>query len=200
MSVDSDGTTLHTLPLGSTSALVSLLLSITFKPQILLGISAFTGSITGGIGGYLSLPTLTVNVTQLDNVDQDCKAVPGFSANSPLDNIFGNFTSIVPSIDLNFGALAKFKVEIPGYETNLSTQIPLASTSYPLPTACLNYDPAKQTYGTPTATAAASATSGSGSASDKSNGESRCPSNSAGLRRLAAVVAVLVSAGFCGWA
>ncbi|KAL1962159.1 hypothetical protein VTN77DRAFT_505 [Rasamsonia byssochlamydoides] len=195
-------TTIHTLPLESTSALVSLLLSVTFKPQILLGIRTVTGSITGGIGGYLSLPTLTVNVTQLANVDQNCKALSNSSAegaaSSALDNLLGNYTSIVPSVDLEVGALANFELELEGFHETAATQVGFASTSYALATACVDYDPAKQTYGTP---AAASATAtGSGSASHHNSGESRCSSDSAGLRRLAAVAAVLVSAGFCGWA
>jgi hypothetical protein len=183
---------------------VSLLLSVTFKPKILLAISTFTGSITGGVGGFLSLPTLTVNITELANVDQNCQAVPGSSAKgavgSALDNILGNFTSIVPSVDLSVGALAEFELDVADYHETAATQVVLASTSYPLATACLNYDPKKQTYGTPTTPAASSTATGVGSATRKNSGETLCPSGTANLRRLAAVVAVLVSAGFCGWA
>lgn len=178
---------------------------VAFKPQILLGIRTFTGSITGGIGCDLLLPALGVNITQLANVDQHCQALPSSgaegAAKSALGNIMGNFTNIVPSVDLGIWGLADFELDLEGFHESATTEIPLASTSYNLPTACLDYNPAKQTYGTPAAASAtATGSASASSASHHNSGESQCASDSASLRWWAAIFAGLVSAGFCGWA
>jgi hypothetical protein len=186
---------------------------VTFKPQVLLGVSTFVGSVTGGIGGFLSLPTLAVNITELGDVDKDCNPLPnatsGDSLNGLLSNIRGNFTNIVPDIELNVGAIAKFDAAIGPFTESAATQVVIASTAFSLPTLCLEYDAAKQTYGTPTvspsptasgSSASASAT-GTGSVSDhKSTGAILQHDDNAWLMQAAGLAAALVSVGFLGWA
>lgn len=183
---------------------------MTFKPQVLLGVSTFVGSATGGIGGFLSLPTLAVNITELGDVDKDCNPLPsatsGDSLNGLLSNIRGNFTNIVPDIELNVGAIAKLDAAIGPFTESAATQVVIASTAFSLPTLCLEYDAAKQTYGTPTASPSATA---SGSASATGTGSVSGHKNTGGilqhddnawLMQVAGLAAALVSVGFLGWA
>ncbi|KAL2009720.1 hypothetical protein VTN00DRAFT_5527 [Thermoascus crustaceus] len=161
-------TKLNTLPLKSTSALVSLITSVTFKPQILLGVKTAAGAVSGGIGGILELPTLSVNITQLSGVDEKCEK-PSNAAeeglDSVLDNVFGNLTNIVPTIDLVVGALADFGVDVANFQEGVATQTVLHSTNYALPTACLAFDRDSQSYGTPVkATTTTASRTGTGAA------------------------------------
>lgn len=89
----------------------------------------------------MELPNLTVNITQLSGVDGKCEQ----SANATTGlgpapgHIFGNLTNIVPAINLNVGALADIEVDVGTFHKATSTQVVFASTSYPLPTACLSF-------------------------------------------------------------
>lgn len=198
------------IPLLATAPLVSLIMSVTFKPQVLLGISTFVGSATGGIGGFLSLPTLSVTITELGDVDTDCNPLPnatsGNSLSGLLSNVRGNFTNIVPDVELNVGAIAKFEAAVAEFTESAATQVVITSTVFALPTLCLEYDAAKQTYGTPTVTASATksgsaSATGTGSASgSKGTGGILRHDDSAWLRQVAGLVATMVSVGFLGWA
>ncbi|RLL95628.1 hypothetical protein CFD26_102941 [Aspergillus turcosus] len=153
-------TTVHALPFQAKAALVSLVASIGFKPQVLLGINTAVGSVQGGIGAFFELPNVSVNVTQLSNVNEKCETVSNGDGKlrSVLDNVFGNFTNIVPTVDINLGALARFEVDVPGVFTEAAAvQTVLASTSYPLPTACLQFDSERGSYSSPTPTPVSSA-------------------------------------------
>jgi len=148
------------LPFQAKAALVSLAASIGFKPQVLLGINTAVGSVQGGIGAFLELPNVSVNVTQLSNVNEKCETVSNGDGKltSVLDNVLGNFTNIVPTVDINLGAQARFEVDVPGAFTEAAAvQTVLASTSYPLPTACLQFDSESGEYSSPTPTPASSA-------------------------------------------
>lgn len=148
------------MPFQAKAALVSLVASIGFKPQVLLGINTAVGSVQGGIGAFLELPNVSVNVTQLSNVNEKCETVSNGDGKltSVLDNVLGNFTNIVPTVDINLGALARFEVDVPGAFTEAAAvQTVLASTSYPLPTACLQFDSESGEYSSPTPTPASSA-------------------------------------------
>jgi hypothetical protein len=143
------------LPFQAKAALVSLIASIGFKPQVLLGINTAVGSVQGGVGAFLELPKVSVNVTQLSNVNEKCEAVSSGDGKltSMLDNVFGDFTNIVPTVDINLGALANFEVDVPRVFTETAAvQTVLASTSYPLPTACLQFDSESGEYSSPTPT------------------------------------------------
>jgi hypothetical protein len=148
------------LPFQAKAALVSLIASIGFKPQILLGINTAVGSVQGGVGAFLELPKVSLNVTQLGNVNEKCEAVSNGDGKltSVLDHVFGNFTNLVPTVDINLGALANFEVDVPRVFTEAAAvQTVLASTSYPLPTACLHFDPESGEYSSPTPTPVSSA-------------------------------------------
>ncbi|KAF4253650.1 hypothetical protein CNMCM8714_006029 [Aspergillus fumigatus] len=150
-----DKTTVHALPFQAKAALVSLIASIGFKPRVLLGINTAVGSVQGGVGAFLELPKVSVNVTQLRNVNEKCESVSNGEGKltSMLDNIVGDFTNIVPTVDINLGALANFEVDVPRVFTETAAvQTVLASTSYPLPTACLQFDSESGEYSSPTPT------------------------------------------------
>ncbi|KAN0083689.1 hypothetical protein V8E54_002777 [Elaphomyces granulatus] len=168
-----DKTTFQTLPLNSSTAFTSLLWSLTFRPQLLLGIVGAVGPVTGGIGGFLDLPQLSVNITQLNNVDQKCEK----ATSSP--GIMGNFINIVPTVDLEVGVLAELEAE--AYQ--VSTQAVLASTQYALPTACVDFDAKAGTY------SAANSTSSAGKTD-----------NGPYLRGSYVVLITIISMGLaCGW-
>jgi hypothetical protein len=131
--------------LNSSAALTSLVWSLAFRPKILLGAQTARGTTTGGIGGFLSLPRLSVNITRLSNVDQKCEKttnLPGI--------LMGNFTNIMPTIDLEAGVLGQLDIEALDLSYKRSTQIVLTSTQYTLPTTCVDFQAG--TYGTPTRT------------------------------------------------
>ncbi|RHZ60790.1 uncharacterized protein CDV56_102322 [Aspergillus thermomutatus] len=155
-----DKTTIHALPFQAKAALVSLVASIGFKPQVLLGINTAVGSVQGGIGAFLELPNVSLNVTQLSNVNEQCEAVSNGDGKltSALNNVLGNFTNIVPTVDINLGALANFEVDVPRVFTEAAAvQTVLVSTSYALPTACLEFDSESGKYSSPTPTPVSSA-------------------------------------------
>ncbi|KAL2002795.1 hypothetical protein VTN02DRAFT_5897 [Thermoascus thermophilus] len=210
-------TKLNTLPLKSTSALVSLIMSVTFKPQILLGIKTAAGAVTGGIGGFLELPTLSVNITQLSGVDEKCEKPSNAieeGLDSVLENIFGDLTNIVPTVDLVVGALADFEVDIANFQKGVVTQTVLHSTSYALPTACLAFDRDSQAYITPvkatttttpsetkTATKTGTKTGAAAAAASapRKEGVATRMEDAARLRWTCAILGLLVSIGLCGW-
>jgi hypothetical protein len=129
--------------------------------------------VTGGIGGFLDLPQLSVNITQLNNVDQKCEK----ATSSP--GIMGNFINIVPTVDLEVGVLAELEAE--AYQ--VSTQAVLASTQYALPTACVDFDAKAGTY------SAANSTSSAGKTD-----------NGPYLRGSYVVLITIISMGLaCGW-
>lgn len=137
-----------------------MLFSLSFAPEILLGVRSPIGSASGGIGAFFNLPQATVNITQLDNVDENCKPIPETSGDkkkhardspeSALDDIVGNFTRVVPRVELNMGPVAELEVGTGDFETQLATQVTVAETEFPLQTACLAYDKENKTYAAPT--------------------------------------------------
>ncbi|KAH8701640.1 hypothetical protein BGW36DRAFT_355793 [Talaromyces proteolyticus] len=192
-------TTVKPIPLQASTPLTSLVMSVSFQPQLLLGVTSLAGSVTGGIGGFLSLPTLSVNITELKNVDTNCNSVS--DANST--NSAG-FTNIVPSIDLNVGAIAKLQASIEDFNKQVTAQLVIAQTAFALPTKCMAYDSAAQTYGIATIKATATA-SGTSTGNGKAGGQSGMGGiirerDSLWLRRVAGLAAILVTAGFLGWA
>lgn len=126
---------------------------MTFTPQILLGISTAKGLVSGGIGAYLELPKLALNITQLSDVDEKCEPSSG-DTDSSLSDLFGNLTNFIPSVDVNMGVLADFGVDM-GKSGPQSTavQTVVASTGYSLPTQCLQFDSEGKTFAVPTPTA-----------------------------------------------
>ncbi|KAB8261230.1 hypothetical protein BDV32DRAFT_121925 [Aspergillus pseudonomiae] len=202
-----DKTKVHALEFESTSALASLIFSVTFTPQILLGVSTAKGLVSGGVGAFVNLPKVSVNATQLSHVSEKCepvngKANEGGSLTSVLDDVYDSLTHIAPSVDINMGVLANMEVDIADFSERVGVEAVLASTSYPLPTACLKYDAKSHTYGTPSRTPSATATSGSvkgaddrSSDSDKQSGAARLVEN-LGLLPLSILAASLIAVGY----
>ncbi|KAF7588728.1 hypothetical protein BBP40_005289 [Aspergillus hancockii] len=170
-------TEFHALPFESTSALASLIFSITFTPQILLGIRTAKGMVSGGIGAFVNLPKVSINATQLSHVNEKCEPVADERNNegtltSSLDNTFDGLTHIYPSVDVNMGVLANLQVDVAHFSERAAVQAVLASTSYPLPTACLKFDSDRHTYGVPSKTPSATATSGSNKGANSASSDS----------------------------
>ncbi|KAB8253279.1 hypothetical protein BDV35DRAFT_375240 [Aspergillus flavus] len=205
-----DKTKVHALEFESTSAPASLIFSVTFTPQILLGISTAKGLVSGGVGAFVNLPKVSVNATQLSHVSEKCEPVAdkgneGSSLISVLDDVFDSLTHIAPSVDIDMGVLANMEVDVADFSERVGVQAVLASTSYPLPTACLKYDAKSHTYGTPSRTPSATATSGStkgaadsSSDSDKQSGAARLL-ESLGILPLSILAASVISVGCCGY-
>lgn len=183
------------MPFQAKAALVSLIASIGFKPRVLLGIDTAVGSVQGGVGAFLELPKVSVNVTQLRNVNEKCESVSNGEGKltSMLDNIVGDFTNIVPTVDINLGALANFEVDVPRVFTETAAvQTVLASTSYPLPTACLQFDSESGEYSSPTPTPTpTSVSSAVGKAATAEAKKSRA--GSVGINRRFVFLSVIVS-------
>ncbi|KAL1953499.1 hypothetical protein VTO42DRAFT_2752 [Malbranchea cinnamomea] len=149
-------TTFHALPFQSSEGITSLVFTLSFSPEILLGVRSSIGKVNGGVGAFFNLPSVTVNVTQLDGVDHNCEPVAetedesedseGDDLESVIDNLIGDFTHIVPSIELNLGPLAQLEVGIGDWDTSLATELTVVSTVFTLPTACLAFDPENGEY------------------------------------------------------
>lgn len=130
--------------------------TISFSPEILLGVRSPIGDSFGGIGAFFNIPHITVNATQLDEVDEDCNFLPESEKNeesddseSTFDKLIGNYTNINPSIELSMGPLAQLEINVGSFEKSLATQVTIASTVFPLPTACLAFDDEDSTFKRP---------------------------------------------------
>jgi hypothetical protein len=119
----------------------------------------------------------------------------------------GNFTNIMPAIDLKIGALAEFEAELEADFLapelshlddlfHVSTEVVLASTQYPLSTACLDFHAG--TYGTliRTATAITTITAVHAVSSNIVKGQAGKRDNGLYSRGL---YIVLVTMGLYGW-
>lgn len=149
---NSDRSTANAFPFRASDPVTSLIFSLSLSPQILLGISTPVGTATGGVGAFLDLPLVWVNVSQVSDVDEKCNA-PSNPAEDGIDTaiskVLGNLTNIVPSVDLNVGAVAEFDVQVGDFHSKGATSVTIASTAFTLPTACLSFDHAHKTYGAP---------------------------------------------------
>ncbi|PGH28261.1 hypothetical protein AJ80_00152 [Polytolypa hystricis UAMH7299] len=146
-----DKATLQALPFQASTPVTSLVFQVSFTPQILLGVSTATGSTVGGIGAFFNLPSLSVNMTQLDNVNYTCDPLPEKSEDEKkkaddddnkgitLNDFVGNFTNIVPSVEFNVGAFAELEVGLANFQM-LATEVTVASTVFNLPTACVSFN------------------------------------------------------------
>lgn len=190
----------QTLPLNSSAAFTSLAWSLAFRPKILLGAQTALGTTTGGIGGFLSLPRFSANITRLSNVDQKCEKttnLPGI--------LMGNFTNIMSTIDLEAGVLGQLDIEAEALDIRIerSTQVVLTSTQYTLPTACLDFHAG--TYGTPTRTTStrtATATAASIAAAHAAPVKGQAEKRDNGLYSMGLYVALVMmisTMGLYGW-
>ncbi|KAL4877458.1 hypothetical protein BJY04DRAFT_230599 [Aspergillus karnatakaensis] len=193
-----DETTFTPLPFEASTEVTSMELGIAFQPKFLLGIStgvdALNINVDGGIGAFVTLPSLSLNVSHVTDVDENCDAA-GEST-----EIYGNATLLVPSVEVDMGVIASFDVQITNlFNKSAETAPVLASASRTLPTACVNFEPEVQPTTTAGVLAAGDTRSGDGDedSSDDNGNAGSVASRSTGL--LSAMVLSVVAAGFCLW-
>ncbi|KAK2762141.1 hypothetical protein FQN54_001148 [Arachnomyces sp. PD_36] len=146
-----DETTINALPFQSDIEIEkAITFSVSFSPQILLGVSTAAGVAKGGIGAFFDLPKLSVEIAQLDHVDEECNPLPEKeeSADDDLEEILslGNFTSISPSVEFNFGVFAELDLSVGTVGPKIEPQHVLINKVLELPGACLGYDGDTGTY------------------------------------------------------
>ncbi|KAL6238027.1 hypothetical protein BDW75DRAFT_228215 [Aspergillus navahoensis] len=169
---------------------------IAFQPQILLGIN--TGidivnmNIDGGIGAFVSLPNLSLNVSKATGVDENCEAV------AATDSTIGNATRLVPSVELDMGVIASYDVRIGPFNDSRGIAPLLASTAWDLPTACVGFEPEIKAT-SKAGVVVAGDTGGDGGSNDGGGGNSAVSLGGSGITALCALILSTVAAGFCGW-
>lgn len=145
-----------------------------------MGINVFDGDGTAGAGAFLSLPSISATVEQVSNVNSKCEREAGSSNNNNAtsaldgvsDDIFGSLTHLKSEVDLAVGAVGELAVKAGNFKMGDTVSHTFWSTGFPLPTACLSFDAAAKTFGTPTSSTAsttATATPGAGAAGGDSS-------------------------------
>jgi hypothetical protein len=110
------------------------------------------------IGAFLDLPSLAVIISTAPDLDVHCDPIAtNITLDNALDLIPQKFPSLIkvePVVVLNLGVKGDVAVNLPGdnFDKGYTTQTILASTSFPLPTACLSFDAEKKELATPTTT------------------------------------------------
>ncbi|EEQ89743.1 GPI anchored protein [Blastomyces dermatitidis ER-3] len=138
--------------------------NISFRPEVLLGVNSLIGGTTGGVGAFFTIPSINVKVEQLKNVDGKCNPLPTSSALPgdddddddeknripTLEDLIGNFTNIVPTVELNVGVLAELEIGIGAFQKKLEADHTIISKEFALPTACLAFNQEKKSFASPT--------------------------------------------------
>ena len=177
-------------------------LGISFQPQILLGINtgldALNVNIDGGIGAFVSMPSLSLNVSHATGVDENCDPVAADSDSGADSGDVGNATHLVPSVELDVGVIASYDVRFMDFNDTRGVAPVLASTAWDLPTACVGFEPeerAKETGKSGSAEGEREADGDNGGG----NGAVRVGGEGAGIMLLSSIAFVTVAVGFCGW-
>ncbi|KAL4808768.1 hypothetical protein BDV18DRAFT_157706 [Aspergillus unguis] len=140
-----EDTKFETIPFEASTEVTSVALSLAFQPKILLGMNtgldALNVRLDGGIGAFVSLPNLSLNVSKAIGVNEDCESVPS------ADDHVGNATRLVPSIELDMGIIASYDVQIGPFNDSRGVSPVLASTSWDLPAGCIGFQPEKAKAG-----------------------------------------------------
>ncbi|KAI9368980.1 hypothetical protein BJX61DRAFT_549966 [Aspergillus egyptiacus] len=192
-------TKFNALPFEASTEVTSMKLSVAFRPNIVLaigaGIDAIDVNIEGEIGAFVSLPTLSLNVSRVNGVNENCE-----SAAATEDEVVGNATHLLPSVELDVGVKASYDVNITDLFDGHAREVEkvLASTSWDLPTACVLFEPEVR----PSATGALVTVEGGGdgdggedtNGGDGTNGSARLESRS--IASLCGAVLAIVAAGF----
>ncbi|ATZ56384.1 hypothetical protein BCIN_13g02230 [Botrytis cinerea B05.10] len=167
------------LPLTATDSSISLTLSLALHSQILLGVNILSGDGSIAAGAFLDLPALSVTISELTSVDENCNPAQSSSSSVKDLDYFSSLTNIVPQADIAIGLQAGIQLTVPDlhFVENVGTTATLAGTSMLLPTQCMSFDGGKKEFVTPGATGSSSSSSssstGTGTAADskKSNAE-----------------------------
>ncbi|EHK99023.1 hypothetical protein M7I_5176 [Glarea lozoyensis 74030] len=150
-----------TLPIA-TSPSIKLTLSAALRGELNFGIVLGNANIFGGakaeIGAFLDLPALEVAISTAPDLDVNCDPIPTNISFTNVSEIvpqkFPSLIKIEPAVVLNFGVKADVLLDLPGNKLDggYTTESVIASTSFPLPTACLSFDAEKQQLAIPTTT------------------------------------------------
>ena len=159
-----DQTKFTALPFTSSVSSLSLNLSATLQPELLLGISLLNSIGTAGAGIFLNLPQLSVSVSPVSGTNDRCEPITDNAIIQDIASHFGKLIHVVPAGELAGGFVAQAKVGIPGLKKleEQTAWTPLA-TSFAPPTACLAFDKGKSGLVTATAAEVAAAASSSSS-------------------------------------
>lgn len=179
-------------------------LSITFQPQILLGINtggigALNVDIDGGIGAFFSLPNLSLKVSKATGVDEKCEAA------ADTNDAAGNATRLIPSVELDMGVIASYDVRLGPFNDSERVAPVVASNAWDLPIACVGFEPEKATSRAGIASAADAEgdgdnVDGSGDHGNGGNGGNGAISiTGSGVTLLCTLILSTVAAGFCSW-
>ncbi|KAL4799691.1 hypothetical protein BDV19DRAFT_384979 [Aspergillus venezuelensis] len=195
-----EDTTFETIPFEPTTEVLSVSLSVAFRPQILLGISTALDDlirmeIDGGIGAFVSLPNLSLNASQVTGVNEDCEAAGE-------DDVVGNAIRLTPSVELDMGVIASYDVRLGSFNDSREIAPVLASTSYSLPTGCVNFEADVETNDrTGSLASEGRGSSGSGGSDDDGGNGAVSARGGSGLSitLICAVVLSTVAVGFCSW-
>lgn len=144
----SPDTKISAIPFQAEFDSISLTVSTSFTPQLLLGISVFDGLGSAGAGIFFDLPTVKATVSQVAHVDAKCDPIANASTAGDInDDIFGSLTNIVPEVDFDVGLVAQ--AELRGGLITLDdvAKLTAAQTAFMLPTACISFDASAKTYG-----------------------------------------------------
>ncbi|KAF7924960.1 uncharacterized protein EAE98_007048 [Botrytis deweyae] len=165
------------LPLTATDPSISLTLSLALHSEILLGVDILSGKGSIAAGAFLDLPALSVTISELTSVDENCNPAQSSSSSVKDLDYFSSLTNIVPQADIAIGLQAGIQLRIPdlNFVENVGTTATLAGTSMLLPTHCMSFDGGKKEFVTPGATGSSSSSSSSSTgtvgSSKKSNAE-----------------------------
>lgn len=96
---------------------------------------------TIGAGIFFNLPTVAATVSQIAHVNSKCEPVPPNSTSSTVngivEDVFEGLTHIEPSVEFDFGVLAQAEL---ANDVGVEAIYTVFNTSYPLPTACLEFN------------------------------------------------------------
>lgn len=164
----SPDTKISAIPFQAEFDSISLSVSTSFTPELLLGISVFDDHGSAGAGVFFDLPTVKATVSQVAHVDSKCDPVANASTGGDIsDDIFGSLTNIVPEVDFDVGLVAQAEVHAFAYTLNNVAKWTAVQTAFTLPTACISFDARAKTFGS--AAVSATATGGAGGGQIKKN-------------------------------
>ncbi|KAF7950197.1 hypothetical protein EAE96_007488 [Botrytis aclada] len=165
------------LPLTATDPSISLTLSLALHSELLLGVNILSGKGSIAAGAFLDLPALSVTISEVNSVDENCNPAQSSSSSVKDLDYFPSLINIVPQADIAIGLQAGIQLRIPDlhFAENVGTTATLAGTSILLPTHCMSFDGGKKEFVTPGATGSSSSSTststGTAGGSKKSNAE-----------------------------